>query len=563
MFLTSKDLDAHKNVCGQTLPTRPTVLGLEAKQNMDRKLSELTERLEFHTAVLKSSDAFIIAKDPLDILPNSMVICPKAELMSNNNDGNYNTSLLSEESMEPVTERRLELKPRKSYHAKRQYCYLCGDHFNGCIRGLQHFINNHPGRMFYMCSLCGACGKQFNTLHGAVGHVRWSHHTNATFAQLRAVKIIITTNNVKSIIPLIKCVKNSSNEMNEWGKAWMDTEFQCFYCYEVFTSRLELVKHVRHDHLEKDTTLGQDEPDHECPACDQCFEDENIFMQHYLSRHKEYLICPKHCYKQFTDFDEFNKHIKYINKSRRFRLIYENGEFACKHCGELFAKKNDLGKHNLKEHNEGFTCEYCGKSFHNSTILSIHRRLHTRPFKFKCKLCPKSYQEPYLLRTHMLIHSNVKKFTCEICGAQVKSQQSLRVHVLSHNPEYMCDVCGKGFHSLTRAQHHTLQAHSGLKSHKCMYCDRAYTTGASLRKHMGNVHGRIMKVTRGRKKTLLRFVDVPETELMATGQYEIIIKDGGDQLDTEILPDDDMVSVLAGDNLATDTVVIEETTCYK
>ena len=444
----------------------------------------------------------------------------------------------TKKSLQRHSQRKHGVKCGSYYSDQQQYCYICNEKFSECYNALRHMVERHRGHMFYMCSICGKLLARRNTVDSMVIHMKNVHRLDATFVELRELRVIITPSSLKAMTSLINSIENSCTrgEADEWGKTWLHTYFPCFHCNETFRSMMRLVEHIK-EHLAEnsDKQFIQNPKIYPCPSCDLGYEYEDEYQQHILSHHKDILQCFL-CYKQVTDF----KH--YSNHCRRHTFLCREVQHKCTYCEEVFENKNDLGKHNLSVHNAGFTCEYCGNTYHNATILAVHTQIHTLPSKFSCTFCPKTFQRRSQLNEHLRTHTKERNFSCEVCGVSFKLMKTLRKHFNElHNPNYVpdhiCNICGKGFAIKSKLTNHQFLQHTNIRPFKCRECGSTFKARGNLTKHLRRVHGRHVPVPIGRQKYVLRLGDAEQTlPLPPTDVVDVEIQESimGEESDEDI-----------------------------
>uniref|UniRef100_A0A0R3RTW2 Zinc finger protein n=1 Tax=Elaeophora elaphi TaxID=1147741 RepID=A0A0R3RTW2_9BILA len=117
-------------------------------------------------------------------------------------------------------------------------------------------------------------------------------------------------------------------------------------------------------------------------------------------------------------------------------------------CGESFARRNDLKKHNFTHANErSYMCDECGKRFNRFSSLKRHKLSHINSGSHECDECGKKFSRFGNLKTHKLLHTNNKSYKCDEYSKgfrrvdQLKKRKQIHVKERSHK----CDLCGKEF----------------------------------------------------------------------------------------------------------------------
>lgn len=123
-------------------------------------------------------------------------------------------------------------------------------------------------------------------------------------------------------------------------------------------------------------------------------------------------------------------------------------DLCCRHCNQLFLKKNHLETH-LRNFHQGFICDICHLKFLSRGQLRIHvANVHVKLRPFKCDECDKAFPTKNNLRAHKHVHNKQENgFQCSNCDHKVSTYLGLRKHnYLMHmgrNYPYECHLCGK------------------------------------------------------------------------------------------------------------------------
>ncbi|XP_070546225.1 zinc finger protein 181-like [Ptychodera flava] len=251
-----------------------------------------------------------------------------------------------------------------------------------------------------------------------------------------------------------------------------------------------------------------------CRFCGKKFPHRE-WQEHLLNHHvTELIVYECHvCEKQYWQRGTFNNHVKVhqVNgnpftcnecgatfsstKSLRSHKVIHNGrELHCDFCEYKTYYKYQLNIH-MKRHSdsEAFDCKFCGKHLVSSGSLSTHiQRFHIQS-KHECTDCKKEFSFLHELNHHIARHhqDNINRFICEKCGKGFHTKILLNGHLRQRHSEspVQCEVCGKQFNHRSKLWAHS-QIHNKTiyQSHQCELCPRKFMSRSKVKVHMISAH---------------------------------------------------------------------------
>ncbi|XP_033107140.1 histone H4 transcription factor-like [Anneissia japonica] len=171
-------------------------------------------------------------------------------------------------------------------------------------------------------------------------------------------------------------------------------------------------------------------------------------------------------------------------------------QYACVVCGSLFANRSKFFDHIHRQialDQQKFQCSHCSKIYATERLLRDHIRSHVN--NYKCPHCEMTCPAPSGIQKHIRWrHSNERPFACQYCDRSFKSLSGLRGHLDCHNQQQIYECCFENckFRSTTLSN---LQCHfniyhkfQGKACYSCHLCDKKFTRGFSLTKHLKGIH---------------------------------------------------------------------------
>lgn len=235
--------------------------------------------------------------------------------------------------------------------------------------------------------------------------------------------------------------------------------------------------------------------------CDEVFDSPEVFYRHvdiHADDHqkvsyKSTLKCQwQDCKGSFGGVNKLRDHLRSHTQEKLM---------ACPVCGGMFASRTKFQDHIIRQatvnddddQNVGFECGYCYRKFASERLLRDHMRHHVS--HYKCPYCAMTCPNPSSLHSHITYrHSTEKNYSCQYCEYRCKYESDLYKHLETHNnePAFKCPVENCDYKTRSRAclNCHVNGKHQNgsTKLYKCHICDKAFSRGNYLTKHLMSSH---------------------------------------------------------------------------
>ena len=381
--------------------------------------------------------------------------------------------------------------------------------------------------MFTPANQCHICDKTFANPYNVKLHIKVDHEQSEVFKCSMCKQSFKFQNQLQMHISSVHPTQSKSYtcEVSLCGKTYAQN------------SHLEL--HMKMDHPKPSGAGGGEiinNVQFKCKYCEKAFDQKKALSIHVTKSHKfrpngennlNNLFECKHCDKVFGEEKALNAHV-----ARSHENTYA---FKCDSCALAFKLKPELELHRKISHKNNvpthpFKCDSCVLAFKLKTELELHKMIHHEKSNFKCKYCHytcvKNEDFRNHLKSHIIKSSNSKqqqKIVKENSQKNViipSSEETQKVKPIKEdtsktdrntrkNPETTgkmikkespdiiideikpkCGFCFKEFSSFASLKVHVKNIHEGgnNKNYKCKFCEKVFGQSGRLKDHIVNVH---------------------------------------------------------------------------
>ena len=219
-----------------------------------------------------------------------------------------------------------------------------------------------------------------------------------------------------------------------------------------------------HENSEESSSIG--EKPYKCEYCNKPFK-----TKYYVKTHQ--LKCGGKDYSEIAN--EINGVV--VDQYGTFDELLQ--AYKCNHCDKIFKSKYLVKYHYTYVHEKPHKCEKCEKTFGQKSQLEDHvLRVHEGIIQLDCEKCDETFTRQSQLLSHIKkVHEEKKK----------KDPSDSPV-IKKRKKKYKCEVCGETFGAITKLKKHNVDKHGIELKNKCHLCDKLFTCGPSVRKHIAHYH---------------------------------------------------------------------------
>ncbi|KAF5294410.1 hypothetical protein FQA39_LY13395 [Lamprigera yunnana] len=250
---------------------------------------------------------------------------------------------------------------------------------------------------------------------------------------------------------------------------------RCAVCSKDADTKANLMKHMEL-HIGSPIT---------CLKCRCAFNNRASYDWHilyYCNRRKKSATRKSKCSQCFKEFVSRNHLAQHQAGHRRNN---------CTHCNAVLAKRPDLIRHLLKEHNiklgrRSFKCNNCERTYVKQRSLFYHLQQQHLKTKFICLDCGHVSNFANEHENHVEAHEEKKHWQCSKCKDKFSRRQLYLNHLKRHD-RYKCLSCKENFASRVHALKHKRCGHmvQGLEPRlQCPYCPATFYRSLLLQAHL-------------------------------------------------------------------------------
>ncbi|XP_061635265.1 zinc finger protein 84-like isoform X2 [Phyllopteryx taeniolatus] len=318
-------------------------------------------------------------------------------------------------------------------------CSLCEKMFYS-KRGLKQHMSTHtPNKPFP----CLVCDKRFS----------WKHHVKRHMAIHTREKALTTEADGASKAPPLSDTKRTTKPSRTTKDSDADNH-RCSLCHKNFVSSSSLTSHM---------VAHRGEKPFACSICDRRFSLKQNMLRHEKIHATQKPLPESAARKGFRNMAQLFSLAK-TNRNRKKALKSSSssqsvttkagGEHAdsepdtdnvtlnssdtdhSEDIDESFkTKKKPKGDTTHRNDKKYISCCQCEKKFATEDGLRRHKKIHTGQKSFACAVCDQRFNVKANMLRHEKLHKRPKTFTCSLCRRSFRHRGRLIAHIRAHVDE--------------------------------------------------------------------------------------------------------------------------------
>jgi hypothetical protein len=281
-----------------------------------------------------------------------------------------------------------------------------------------------------------------------------------------------------------------------------DVAFQCQFCNQSFTSRVEMFEHAWDVHPDSVSKFWIKL--FQCLKCQKSFPDKDLVKQHQLINCKDSIKC-HFCDLEFSAEQDMFKHAR-TTHTAQVSLAWK----CCPNCVTYYPDTESLKEHQQSEE----ICErqhLKRKANESNKSEEIFERKHFKKWMTK---------DDKRLKKHK--SGDCVAFQCMFCNQSFTSHVKMFEHASDVHPDSVskfwiqCLKCQKSFPDKNLVKQHQLKNCKDSNCIKCHFCDLEFSAEQDMFKHARNTH--ILQVSLAWKCCPNCVTHYPDTESLKEHQ---------------------------------------------
>ncbi|XP_055545334.1 zinc finger protein 62 homolog isoform X2 [Wyeomyia smithii] len=204
----------------------------------------------------------------------------------------------------------------------------------------------------------------------------------------------------------------------------------------------------------------------------------------------------KKCYICIQEFENPSQLLEHLTEKH-----LSAGGFYCHECSRDLPTIMQYNRH-LSRHDETerpIKCRFCPMRYVTHASAKSHerqehgknskKRKHSKDRNVVCEQCGKFFY-PSTIGNHIRLKHEKKHPKCHLCERTFTNGATLARHMLVHTntKPYSCDQCDNTYRRQLDLRHHKSLVHDGINPHVCSQCNQEFKSYSHLYDHRQRVH---------------------------------------------------------------------------